>query len=286
MTLSLPAPAKVNLGLEVVGRRPDGLHELVSLMVNVDLADTVALVPGGGLEVSGPYAPAEPMDPATELASRAVAALEAEAGRALGLGVALEKRIPVGAGLGGGSADAAAVLRAAASMGVELAPARARELALTLGADVPFQLHGGAALVRGVGEQLEELPVPEAYIAMVFPGIHVSTAAVFGELRPEEWGDGRVVQAGARFLRDGGGAGALTRLPNSLLPPALRLYPELGETIASLSRAGWDPRLSGSGSTLFQVCFDRADAEALVVRTWDLGLRAWAVRPIAAPPTP
>jgi 4-diphosphocytidyl-2-C-methyl-D-erythritol kinase len=283
VTQRLVAPAKVNLGLEVVGRRADGLHELVSILVNVDLADEVSLEPGAGLTVTGSYAPGEALDAQTELASRALRALEAEAGRELGLGVAIEKRIPIGAGLGGGSADAAAVLRAAPALGVELTPARAAQLALALGADVPFQLRGGAALVGGVGERLEALPVPDAWLAMVFPGISISTGAVFAELREDEWGDGRVIEAAARFVRDGGGAGALTRLPNSLLAPATRLNPELGEAVTSLRRAGWDPRLSGSGSTLFQVCFDRAEADALAVRTWDLGLRAWSVRLIAPP---
>ncbi|GAC1583632.1 MAG: 4-(cytidine 5'-diphospho)-2-C-methyl-D-erythritol kinase [Candidatus Dormibacteria bacterium] len=279
----LAAPAKVNLGLEVVGRRPDGLHRLVSIIVNVALADEVVLEPGFGLRMSGPYAPAQKLDPASELATRALRLLEVEAGRPLSLSVAIEKRIPMGAGLGGGSADAAAVLRAAPALGVELPPGRAEEMALQLGADVPFQLLGGAALVRGVGEQLQPLPVPEAWMALVFPGIPISTAAVFGELRTDEWGDGAVIEAAARFLKDGGGPGALARLPNTLLGPALRLHPELGGVIASLRRAGWDPRMSGSGSTLYQVCFDRAEAEALAVRTWDLGLRAWAVPAVGAP---
>ena len=160
MTYRLVAPAKVNLGLEVVGRRADGLHELVSILVNVDLADEVRLEPGAGLAVTGSYAPAEPLGPETELASRALRALEAEAGRELGLAVSIDKRIPMGAGLGGGSADAAAVLRAAPELGVTLAPERAAELALDLGADVPFQLQGGAALVRGWGSMSRSCPFP------------------------------------------------------------------------------------------------------------------------------
>jgi 4-diphosphocytidyl-2-C-methyl-D-erythritol kinase len=280
---SLRAAAKVNLGLEVVGRRNDGLHRLVSILVNVDLQDEITLSPGKGLEVSGPYAPEPPLRPADELTCRALRVLEAESGQSLGLRVSVDKRIPVGAGLGGGSADAAAVLRASRALGVEVASTRLVELALELGADVPFQLTGGAALVSGVGEELEALPLPDAWLALAFPGISISTAAVFTELDPGEWGDGRVTTAAARFLRDGGGPGALTRLPNSLLAPALRLYPALGEAISALRRAGWDPRMSGSGSTLFQVCFDRSEAEALAVRTWDLGLRAWAVPVIAAP---
>jgi 4-diphosphocytidyl-2-C-methyl-D-erythritol kinase len=286
VTLGLTAPAKLNLGLEVVGRRDDGLHELVSIMVNIDLADRLVLSPGAGLTVEGPYAIGPPVDPSREITSRALAALGSAAGRDLGLGVAITKRIPVGAGLGGGSGDAAAVLRAAGALGVDLDADRLASLAFTLGADVPFQLRGGAALVRGAGERVESLPVPELWAAVVFPGFQVSTAAVFGELRADEWSGGRIVEAAARFLRDGGGAGALSRLPNNLLGPATRVCPELAEVIATLRKLGWDPRLTGTGSTFFQVCFDRAEAESLTARTWDLGLRAWAVRAIPASAAP
>lgn len=283
MTLTVAAPAKLNLGLEVVGRRDDGLHELVSIMVNIDIADQLVLSPGAGLELTGPYAEGAPLDPGREIASRTMTALAAEAGRTLDLHVAIDKRVPVGAGLGGGSGDAAAVLRAAPALGVEIDPDRLLSLALELGADVPFQLVGGAALVRGAGEQVESLPLPDLWVAVAFPGIEVSTAAVFAELRPDEWGDGRVLEAAARLVRDGRGAGALSRLPNSLLAPATRVCPELAEVIGRLRRRGWDPHLTGTGSALFQVCLDRGEAEALAVRTWDIGLRAWAARAIRAP---
>jgi 4-diphosphocytidyl-2-C-methyl-D-erythritol kinase len=286
VTLRLTAPAKLNLGLEVVGRRDDGLHQLVSIMVNIDLADEVVLSPGSGLSLDGPYATAAPVDPAREITSRALAVLGSVAGGDLGLGVAINKRIPVGAGLGGGSGDAAAVLRAARALGVDVAADRLASLAMMLGADVPFQLRGGAGLVRGAGERVESLPVPELWAAVVFPDIQVSTSAVFGELRADEWSGGTVTEAAARLLRAGGGAGALSRLPNNLLAPATRVCPQLAEVIATLRKHGWDPRLTGTGSALFQVCFDRAEAESLTVNTWDLGLRAWAVRAIPAPPAP
>ncbi|MFN2465274.1 MAG: 4-(cytidine 5'-diphospho)-2-C-methyl-D-erythritol kinase [Candidatus Dormibacteria bacterium] len=278
--VTVRAPAKLNLGLEVLGRRDDGYHELVSIMVNVDLADEVTLTTAPGLAISGPYASDAPVDPGEELASRTLRALEARTGRPLGYGLAIDKRIPVGAGLGGGSADAAAVLRAAPAMGVELSDDERMALALELGADVPFQAVGGAAIVRGAGERVQPLPVPELWAAVVFPGVRVSTAAVFAELREDEWGTGKVIEAAGRFVADGGGAGALTRLPNSLLAPATRLYPQLAVHVAELRQKGWEPRLTGTGGALFQVCFDRSEAETLAVRTWDLGLRAWAVRAI------
>ena len=284
MKLTLAAPAKLNVGLEVVGRRPSGLHELASIMVNVELADEVTLSSGDGLEVTGTYA--RELEPTEDLASRALRALEREAGRPLGLAVAIEKRIPIGAGLGGGSADAAAVLRAAPALGVELGPERLRELALDLGADVPFQLMGGAALATGVGEKLEPLELEETWFAVGFANLPVSTAAVFAELREDEWGSGRAVETAARAIRAGVGAAAVARLPNDLLAPATRLYPDLEALVSSLRKRGWEPRLTGTGSALFQVCWERAEAEHLCVKAWDTGMRAWALRSIPAPTPP
>ena len=284
MTLVISAPAKLNLGLEVVGRRPDGLHELVSIMVNVGLADEVTVVEGQGTELSGTYAAA--VNPDDELGWGALKALEAEAGRPLGLGLRVEKRIPVGGGLGGGSADAAAVLRAAPAMGVEVAPERLAEIAQGLGADVPFQLLGGAALAMGTGERLEPLELEQTWLAVGFAGIPISTARVFGELRPDEWGTGKAVEAAARAIRAGIGAPAVARLPNDLLAPASRLYPELESLLATLRKRGWDPRLTGTGSSVFQVCWEKSEAEALCIRAWDVGMRAWAVPTIPAPMPP
>jgi 4-diphosphocytidyl-2-C-methyl-D-erythritol kinase len=284
MTLLVRAPAKLNLGLEVLGKRPDGLHDLVSIMVNIDLADDVVLLAGAGTELTGAYR--EAVDPGAELASRALRALEAEAGRALGLGVRIEKRIPVGGGLGGGSADAAAVLRAAGAIGVDVAPSRLAEIAVGLGADVPFQLLGGAALATGVGERLAQLELEQTWLAVGWPGLAISTARVFGELRPDEWGTGKAVEAAARAIRAGVGAAAVARLPNDLLGPATRLYPELATLVANLRKRGWDPRMTGTGSSVFQVCWERSEAEALCVKAWDVGMRAWAVPTIPAPPPP
>jgi 4-diphosphocytidyl-2-C-methyl-D-erythritol kinase len=282
MTIRMEAPAKLNLGLEVVGRRPDGLHDLASIMVNIDLADFVTLDQGRGLEIGGTYA--REINPAVELASRALRALEGQAGRQLGRALTIEKRIPVGSGLGGGSADAAAVLRAAPALGVATTPARLRQIALQLGADVPFQFLGGAALVTGAGEHLEQLELEETWLAVGFAGLSVSTAKVFGELRADEWGTGKAVVKAARAIRAGIGAAAVARLPNDLLAPATRVYPELESLVAALRKRGWDPRLTGTGSALFQVCWEKSEAEALAVKAWDVGMRAWAVHTV--PPTP
>ncbi len=201
MKLKLSAPAKVNLGLEVTGRRPDGYHELRSILVNVDVVDLLVIEPGQGTVLSGDGLPSESIRPERELATRALRALEAVAGRGLGVGLRLRKQIPLGAGLGGGSADAAAVLRAASTLGLELRPGHLRELALDPGADVPFQLAGGAALVGGIGELVEALPYREMWMAIAFGRVHVGTAAVFEELRVDEWTSGEIIEAAAELWR-------------------------------------------------------------------------------------
>jgi len=285
MSLTLRAPAKVNLGLEVTGRRPDGYHELRSILVNVDIVDTLVLEPGEGTSVGGDAATGA-IAPDRELASRALRGLEALAGRGLGLGLRLRKLIPVGAGLGGGSADAAAVLRAAPRLGVDANPERLAALALELGADVPFQLSGGAALVGGAGEAIEPLPYREMWLALAFGRVHVSTAAVFAELRPEEWSSGEVVAAAADHWRHDSPAlrSALDELPNTLWAPASRLHVGVLEDQAvALEEGGWVPRLTGSGSAMYQVCRNRAEARRLALSASTLGFQTWACRTLPAP---
>ena len=281
MSLALRAAAKVNLGLEVTGRRPDGYHELRSILVNVDIIDTLILEPGVGSGTSTGI-----IAPDRELAWRALSALEELAGRGLGLVPRLRKQIPVGAGLGGGSADAAAVLRAAPRLGIEANPERLAALALMLGADVPFQLTGGAALVGGVGEAIEPLPYREIWLAVAFGRVHISTAAVFAELRPEEWSSGTLVTAAADLWRRDSPdlLRALEELPNALWGPASRLHAGVLEDQAmALEQGGWLPRLTGSGSAMYQVCRDQSEARRLALSAATLGFQAWACRTLPAP---
>ncbi|HXA43199.1 MAG TPA: 4-(cytidine 5'-diphospho)-2-C-methyl-D-erythritol kinase [Candidatus Solibacter sp.] len=286
MKLNLRAPAKVNLGLEVTGRRADGYHELRSILVNVDVVDLLMVEPGQGTVLSGDGLPPESIRPERELASRALRALEAVAGRSLGVGLRVRKQIPLGAGLGGGSADAAAVLRAAPNLGLELRQGHLQELALDLGADVPFQLAGGAALVGGIGELVEALPYREIWMAIAFGRVHVGTAAVFEELRPDEWTSGKVVEAAAELWRESSPdlMEALDELPNMLWPAATRRQPgPLNEQAAALTESGWRPRLTGSGSAMFQICRDAAEAHRLALAGATAGFTTWACRTIRPP---
>ncbi|HEV3230719.1 MAG TPA: 4-(cytidine 5'-diphospho)-2-C-methyl-D-erythritol kinase [Candidatus Dormibacteraeota bacterium] len=301
--LVLRAPAKLNLGLEVVGRRADGHHELRSILCSIDLADEVALRPageGGPLVVTGPYA-ADAGDAESNLALRALRALEAALGADLGLAVEVVKNIPARAGLGGGSADAAAVLRAVPGLG------RGEPLlglAAALGADVPFQVVGGLADVGGVGERLRRLPHLELWFAVAFAGDACSTAEVFGELRPDEWSDGAAVAAAADLLAAQPPAGepvaagalpapdlraALAGLPNALWHPASRLNPNLLDRLSALLALGWpSPRLTGSGGAFFTLTAGQEEAGRLAAAAAAAGFAAWACRslPSGAPEDP
>ena len=212
------ALAKLTLSLRITGVRPDGYHLLDAEMVTVDLADTLTFAAGDGLEVTGPAVGAHvPVDD-DNLVRRALAAVGRTAR------VHLHKRIPAGAGLGGGSADAAAVLRWA----------RCRDLsvAASLGADVPFCLVGGHARVTGVGEVLEPLAPVEATFTLLTPPLAVSTPAVY------------------RAWDDLGGPTADG--PNDLEVAALAVEPALAEWRDRLGEAtGEAPVLAGSGSTWF-----------------------------------
>lgn len=211
------APAKLTLSLRVVGVRADGFHLLDAEMVTLSLADVVDVEPGEGLEVHGPHAPGVPVD-GTNVVCRALAACRRTAR------VRVEKRIPAGAGLGGGSADAAAVLRWAGCTDLILAA--------SIGSDVPFCLVGGRARVTGVGEVVEPLPHEDRVFTLLVPPVAVPTAAVY-----RAWDD----------LGGPTGEGG-----NDLEPAALAVAPELARWRDRLGEAtGVAPRLAGSGSTWF-----------------------------------
>ena len=257
--LRLEAPAKLNLSLAVVGRRADGFHELVSDMVLLDLADRLRLVPGcSGLRVEGEAAGSLPLD-RENLAWRG---LQAGLDRDPELEcLTLEKRVPVAAGLGGGSSDAAAAWRLGRRWIGRSESAGPMEVDALAGggADVPFfasQLP--AARVEGIGERLTAIAAPAETrdVVLAHPPFELSTADVFAELRPEEW------------------SGPAGPTGNDLLAPARRLRPELDEVFRLVVAAGGDPRLSGSGPTVFSLTDDPERADAVVRRLQRAGLRA------------
>ncbi len=263
--LRIEAPAKLNLYLHVTGRRADGYHELDSLISFVGLADTLEIAParGFGLTVTGPFAPA--LGGAENLVARAAAALAETLDRPADLSITLDKRIPVSAGLGGGSADAAAVLRGLAALW-ELGGERAgalRRIALGLGADIPVCLDPRAAYVAGIGEELSAPPrLPDCTVLLVNPGVPVPTGPVFAARRgPFSTADRfRESPASASEL-----AAVLRRRRNDLERPACAQVPEIRQVLARLEgeRACLLARMTGSGGTCFGLFDDEAAAARL-----------------------
>jgi 4-diphosphocytidyl-2-C-methyl-D-erythritol kinase len=269
--MQIHAPAKLNLCLCLGARRDDGLHELCSLFEPLALGDLITLptltTPGGGQSRMGAELD-EVVCPEVEgenLVARALAALRERGWDAPPLRIEIEKRIPVAAGLGGGSADAAAVLRLARGEVAEL-----EEIALALGADVPSQLTPALALVRGVGERVERLPEPAPHAVVLLPdGGGLSTAAVFAEADRLGLGrDAAELDELAQRLRGAAGAGASPLaypelLVNDLEPAARSLQPRIGEALDALRVAGAPlALLTGSGPTAFGLFESLATAQA------------------------
>ncbi|MBS1846502.1 MAG: 4-(cytidine 5'-diphospho)-2-C-methyl-D-erythritol kinase [Actinobacteria bacterium] len=269
------APAKLNLGLYLGRVRPDGLHELCSLFEPLALADLLRITEADRDEVVCPGVEGE------NLAARALSALRERGWDAPPLRIEIEKRTPVAAGLGGGSADGAAVLRLATPEGVRTFGSQASKsrnavvedlpaIAAELGADVPSQLRPALALVRGAGEKVEPLPAPTEHAVLLLPGGGgLSTKDVFDEA--DRLGLGRPeseLDEIATRLRAAAGAGAsplayADLLVNDLEPAAMSLRPEIGDALDALRRVGAPAAfLSGSGPTAVGLFPTLGEAEA------------------------
>lgn len=245
--------AKVNLYLHVCGRRRDGRHEIDSLIVFVGIADHLSFEPARGLSVGvdGPFAESLPKG-AGNLVLRAAQTLAEACAPGAGAHVRLTKRLPVAAGLGGGSADAAATLEGLAALwGRAPPPAAMPDIALRLGADVPVCLYGRPAFVGGIGEVIERAPpLPPAWLVLVNPGVPLATSRVFAARDGAFAAPGRWTSA----LPDVGAlADVLAGLANDLEAPARALAPDIDSVLARLTRTPdvLLARLSGSGATCF-----------------------------------
>lgn len=248
--------AKLNLFLDVTGRRPDGYHELLTVFHEIDLADDLVVEAGRGAPESiafavDPPAPDVPND-TSNLALRAAGLLWSRAGATAALSVRLTKRIPVGGGLGGGSADAAGALRAVnAALGLGMTPDALREVAAQLGSDVPFLVEGGSALARGRGEVMTAVPSRPIDFLLLAPAFPLATAAVYRAL-PRDLPPPRDPSPTLAALA-AGDAAALGRVAeNALLEGARRVDPRIDVVLAA-ARSVLGPRvhMTGSGSTLF-----------------------------------
>ncbi len=280
------AYAKVNLALEVLGRRADGFHEVRTILQTVDLWDDLEFAPADAVSVE-----CEGLDvqPEEELSYRAALLLRQATGTIQGAAIGLRKGIPVAAGLGGGSTDAAATLQALRRLwGVDVSDEALHALAAQLGADVPFFLGGGTALATGRGDVITALPpLPETWLVLLPASADLpsKTAALYGKLGPEHYGDGSSVDAMAGGLR----AGSTVReewMVNTFEHVADEVYPGHAVRRRALAAAvGGSAHLSGAGPSLFAVVGGRAEGERACGRLRDAGLEAVLVCTVAASPS-
>jgi len=280
--MKILAPAKINLFLEVTGRRKDGYHNIVSLMQTVGLYDRIILKPRkSGITLNCDSK--ELRNIKTNLAYKAAILLKNELKYTGGADIYLEKHIPIGAGLGGGSSDAAAVLKGLLKLWKRGLPEnRLLALAGTLGADVPFFVSGGTAVARGIGEKLINVrDLRPCLILLVNPGFGVATKQVYNNLRfpltkkqkinkilrllkgkktPQEWGKSM-----------------FNRLEEAVLPE----YPEIVRIKQVFKQHGCDSLMSGSGSSVFGIVRTKTIAESIRPDLKRSGWKSWLVRTIA-----
>ena len=276
--LGLPAPAKLNLFLHVTGRRGDGYHTLQTVFQLIDLADWLDFErrDDGAIVREGDLRSAAEED----LAVRAARALQQATGCRLGATIRVTKRIPAGSGMGGGSSDAATTLVALNRLW-DLHQSRAdlKRIALLLGADVPFFLHGSNAFAEGVGEELQPVALPAAWYAVIWPQVHVSTKEIFAD-------PGLTRNTKPTKIADFSAAAGL--LPhalfgaNDLEPVARRRFPDIDQALGRLQRHG-PARMTGSGSAVFVPTATEKEAQAALAECppeW----RCWAARGLSGHP--
>ncbi|MDR1423130.1 MAG: 4-(cytidine 5'-diphospho)-2-C-methyl-D-erythritol kinase [Azoarcus sp.] len=266
-----PAPAKLNLFLHILGRRPDGYHLLQSAFRLLDWGDTLdfALREDGLIrrigEVPGVAA-------GNDLAVRAAQALRQASGCALGVDITIHKRLPLGGGLGGGSSDAATTLMALDRLwNTNLGLERLREIGLGLGADVPFFIFGRDAFAEGMGERLQNIALPPAWYVIVAPPVNVPTARIFTD-------SGLTRNTPPIKVR----GFTLSRTRNDLQPVACALYPEVADALSWLERFA-PARMTGSGACVFAAVDSEAHAQEIVDQCparW----RAWRAASLARHP--
>jgi 4-diphosphocytidyl-2-C-methyl-D-erythritol kinase len=274
-----PAPAKLNLFLRITGRRPDGYHALQTVFRLLDWGDRIALRPRMDGRIIRHGASAAGVAEADDLAVRAARLLQSSANGELGADIVVEKEIPSGAGLGGGSSDAATTLVALdAVWGLDLGTERLAELGLRLGADVPVFVRGRNAWAEGVGERLSTIDLPSAWYVLVDPQVHVSTAELFQaadltrDALPVKMSD---------FV-SGAGAFDPVQWGNAFEPVLRQREPAVEAAFASLARIGV-PRLTGSGGACFVEFDDAASAQA-ALDALPAGMRARLVKGAARSP--
>jgi 4-diphosphocytidyl-2-C-methyl-D-erythritol kinase len=281
----IDAPAKLNLGLEVIGRRDDGFREIATIFVTIDLYDLLTLSPAAGLELD---CDDDSLAGEENLALRALHLLREETNHPGGARIHLRKQIPAAAGLGGASSDAAAALRAGLRLwDQDVSETRLHNLAMRLGSDVPFFLHGGCAIGRGRGDILEPLPLSgDLWFILVVPDVRIpaKTATLYARIEEADFSDGSRIAAQAARLRVGQPLDA-TLLENVFTRALYSVAPELVSLPEIMRDAGAaSVAISGSGPAHYAIFTDATEAEHVAGRLRGrLGDRAQVV---VSRPTP
>lgn len=275
--MKVEAYAKVNFTLEVFGRRPDGFHDLRSVVVPVSLADTLDVELAGGISCDSGFA--------DDLCVKAAEVLRRECGCRYGAEIKIEKRIPVGGGLGGGSADAAATLLALNRLW-RLGKSREElaEIGAAVGSDVPALVLGGAVVMEGRGETVRRLELPPEtcfHLVLANPGVFCSTGAVYAGCRNRLHKDGSILYNMVSAMERGCSSAVGSALLNDLQESALALHPEIAAAMAALKEAGAEAVLmSGSGSTVFALVPNAARGREITALMEAKGFWACSVRTI------
>ena len=283
--LTVRAPAKINLTLEVLGERPDGFHEIRSLFQAINLCDSLSFSLSDKLRFACDDADFIPEE---SLVSRAAALLQQTSDFSKGATIEIKKSIPLTAGLGGDSSDAAAVLSGLNKLwDLGLSLPELVELAPRLGSDVAFFVYGGTALVEGRGERVIPLPsLPRSWVVLLMPPlprVPEKTAQLYAALKPGHYTDGQVTQKLTSQLNEGGEFKP-SLLFNTFENVAFDFFPELKVYREHYLKLGaQDVHLAGSGPTLFTIMEDKAQAEELYQRCQDQGLESYLVETLPSP---
>jgi len=274
--LTVKAPAKINLTLEVLGKRPDGFHNIRSVIQAINLYDSLGFSLSDSIEVSSDN---PDFVPERSLIPGAAALLQQVKGCSQGVKIEVEKRIPLSSGLGGDSSDAAAVLLGLNELWPPtLKPAQLLDLATRLGSDVVFFLYGGTALAEGRGDKIAPLPsLSRSWVVLLTPAlpeVEKKTQQLYGRLKPNHYSDGEITDRMVLGLTRGAVSPSL--LFNTFENVAYDFFPKLKVYKEHLLKLGAERvHLAGSGPTLFTLLEDRAKAEELYTRGKDQGLKCY-----------
>ncbi|WP_315368979.1 4-(cytidine 5'-diphospho)-2-C-methyl-D-erythritol kinase [Kingella oralis] len=271
-----PAPAKLNLDLRIIRQRPDGYHDIESLLTLINLSDTLAIAPRRDNQIIL-HTPTPNVPPAQDLTIRAAHALRQAAQGSLktsfGADIWLHKTIPMGGGLGGGSSNAATVLIVLNHLWqLHLSQEQLIQIAIPLGADVPFFIYGQTAFARGIGEQLQPIAIPEQHYVLVHPNAHIPTAPI---VQPPPHPRNSPSTPNPSYA-------ALQPLRNDMQNIVLQNYPPVATAYRQLQAYGI-PRLTGSGACLF-LPTDSLEAAEYIQSQLSPNLESWVVSPLTAHP--